>query len=106
MQKIQKLQRLQEMQRMQEMQTMQRLQKMQRLPRLSRLSSLNSKTSQNVKTLGLFEKNMGFWEKTYFFFKFAKSGNIAVECASNGIISYKRLLHPSYKFLRQKIKKL
>ena len=91
MQRLQKVQRMQRMQKIERMQLMQKIEKSKERKVCKGCQDClnwNRKTSQNVQNLGLFEKNMGFSEKTYFF-KFTKIGKIAVEWVSNSIVSKK-----------------
>ena len=65
----------------------------------------NSKNSQNVQNLGFFWKNgWVFWKKTWIFLKIDKGGKFAVEWVTNGIISEKCLVRPTYEVFWQKIR--
>ena len=67
----------------------------------------NSKISQNVQNLFFFfEKRWVFRKKSLNFFKIAKSGKFAVECVSNGIISFKKSSALIMRFFRRKIRKI
>ena len=59
----------------------------------------NSKISQNARKLG-FSERLGdfFWKKS----EFTKSGKIAVECVSIGMISENCLFRPEYEVVLTK----
>ena len=57
----------------------------------------NSKNSQNVQDLGFLGKQMGILKKKTFFFKINEGGKFAVQCLSNGIISWKCLFRFTYE---------